>query len=89
MYEKSTPGVGQYNLAESSDSSSAYRRNPHFSFGNQRRQTVDIRSGPSPLDYNPRAILKRAHVDIMSQAERFGSAKLTRSRTEQALAEQK
>ena len=79
MLYSSTPGVGEYNLDESIDSSSAYKRVPKFSFGNQMRKTVEIKDGPSPLDYRPKKNLVRAPVAAIPKAGRFGSAGIKRS----------
>jgi len=78
------PGVGYYNLAESSENSSTIKRNPKFSFGSQKRQGVQTKDGPGPFDYynpNMKINLKRAPVATVPQSARMGSAPISRDKT--------
>ena len=79
------PGVGQYNLVESSEKSSTIKRNPKFSFGSQKRKTVITKDGPGPFDYQPdlNYNLKRAPVAIVPNQIRLISATSSRNSSQQ------
>lgn len=72
----SNPGVGSYNLAQSSDCQSTVKQMPRFRFGTEARVTVKEQEGPGPLAYAPSKVsLKRAPRAVIPKAKRLSSAK--------------
>ncbi len=71
----STPGVGSYNIRESSSFQSKIKKVPRCAFGREKRQGVQIKLGPAPNAYSPvRNEKYRAPRPFIPMSVRLGSA---------------
>ena len=73
--KKNTPGVGSYNVGESSDFSAKVKQAPRCAFGREKRVGIPVKQGPAPNQYTPDKQAKfRAPRPFVPQSVRLGSA---------------